>query len=78
MAAKFVRGDLVQLKHEYEVGGNPSLFRIRSIHNGKAVLGQLGTDDDHYHGVDTLVALADPELIEPYPEILAMYSRHVR
>lgn len=77
MATKFTRGDLVQLKHEYEVGGNPSLFRIRSIRNGEAVLGQLGTDD-HYHGVDTLVALDDPELIEPHPEILAMYSRHVR
>lgn len=78
MAARFARGDLVQLRDEYVVGGNPSLFRIRSIRNGEAVLGQLGTDDDHYHGVDTLVALDDPELIEPYPEILAMYSRHVR
>jgi hypothetical protein len=78
MAPKFGRGDLVQLKDEYEVGGNPSLFRIRSVRNGEAVLGQLCTDDDHYHGVDTLVALDDPELIAPHPEILAMYSRHVR
>lgn len=76
MAATFSRGDLVQLKSEYEVGGNPSLFRIRSVRNGEAVLGQLGTDDDHYHGVDTVVALDDPELITPHPEILTMYARH--
>lgn len=78
MTKHFKRGDLVQIRDEYEVHGNPSCFRIKRIARGKAVLGQLGTDDDHYHGVDTEIALDDPELIEPHPEILAMYSRHVR
>ena len=45
MASRFKRGDLVQLKDEYERLGNPSLFRIRSINDGKAVLGQLGDGD---------------------------------
>lgn len=78
MTNRFKRGDLVQIRDEYEVGGNPSCFRIRSISHGKAILGQLGTDDDHYHGLDTEIDLDDPELITPHPEILAMYSRHVR
>lgn len=77
MSRRFRRGALVQLKTEYEMG-NPSLFRIRSIFQNRAVLGQLGTDDDDFHGVDTEIDLDDPELIEPHPEILAMYSRHVR
>jgi hypothetical protein len=59
------------------VQGNPSLFRIRQIADGKAILGQLGTDDD-YHGVDTSIDLDDPDLIAPHPEILEQYTRHVR
>lgn len=74
---RFSRGDLVQLREEYEVGGNPSLFRIRSIDNGVAVLGQLSPDHDRYCGIDTTIELDDPDLIEPHPEILEMYSRHV-
>ena len=77
-ARRFKRGDLVQLHHEYVVGGNPSLFRIRRIHNGVATLGQLNPDSDSFCGVDTDVELDDPELIEPHAEILQMYSRHVR
>jgi hypothetical protein len=76
MAARFKRGDLVQLRSEAQ--WNPSLFRIRSIFAGKAVLGQLSPDDDEYCGVDTEIALDNPELIAPSPEILTMYSRHVR
>lgn len=77
MSRRFKVGDLVQIRDEYEVQHNPSCFRIRQIARGKAVLGQLGTDDDDYHGADTEIDLDDPELIEPHPEILAMYSRHV-
>lgn len=77
-ARRFKRGDLVQLREEYEVHRNPSLFRIRRIHNGVAQLGQLSDDSDDYCGLDTSVALDDPDLIEPHPEILQMYSRHVR
>ena len=77
-ARRFKRGDLVQLHHEYVVGGNPSLFRIRRIHSGVATLGQLSTDSDGFCGVDTDVELDDPDLIEPHAEILQMYSRHVR
>jgi hypothetical protein len=76
--ARFSRGDLVQLRHEYEVMGNPSLFRIRRINKGVAVLGQLSTDSDHYCGIDTTITVDDPDLIAPHPEILEMYSRHVR
>lgn len=76
--SRFRRGDLVQLRHEYEVTGNPSLFRIRRIHNGEAVLGQLSPDDDRYCGIDTAISVDDPDLIEPHAEILEMYSRHVR
>ena len=75
---RFSRGDLVQLRHEYEVMGNPSLFRIRSIRNGEAVLGQLSSDDDSYCGLDTTIAIDDPDLMEPVPEVLDMYRRHVR
>jgi hypothetical protein len=71
-------GDLAQLDHEYKVQNNPSLFRIRSITNGQAILGQLDPDDDDYHGLDTSIALDDPDLVRPYPEILAQYPRHVR
>ena len=77
-ARRFKRGDLVQLREEYEVHGNPSLFRIRRIYNGVATLGQLNPDSDSFCGVDTDVELDDPELIEPHAEILQMYSRHVR
>ena len=76
--ARFSRGDLVQLRHEYEVMGNPSLFRIRRINKGFAVVGQLSTDSDHYCGIDTTITVDDPDLIAPHPEILEMYSRHVR
>lgn len=68
----------MQLRHEYEVMGNPSLFRIRSIHQGAAVLGQLSPEEDGYFGLDTTIAVDDPDLILPHPEILKMYSRHVR
>lgn len=78
MSRRFSRGDLVQLKHEYEVMGNPSLFRIRRIHRNVAVLGQLSTDDDDFHGVDTEIDLDSPDLIAPHAEILEMYARHVR
>jgi len=77
-ARRFKRGDLVQLHHEYVVGRNPSLFRIRRIYSGVATLGQLNPDSDSFCGVDTEVALDDPDLIEPHSEILQMYSRHVR
>jgi hypothetical protein len=77
-ARRFKRGDLVQLRHEYEVMGNPSLFRIRRIHDGVATLGQLNPDSDRICGVDTSIELDDPDLIEPHAEILQMYSRHVR
>jgi hypothetical protein len=73
-AGRFKRGDLVQLRYEYEVMGNPSLFRIRSIRKGVAVLGQLSTDASRdYCGLDTTVELNDPDLIAPHPEVLAMY-----
>lgn len=75
---RFRRGDLVQLRHEYEVGGNPSLFRIRRIHQGFAVLGQLNPDEDDFRGLDTTIGVDDPDLITPHPEILEMYSPHVR
>ncbi|ORW08554.1 MULTISPECIES: hypothetical protein [Mycolicibacter] len=71
----FKVGDLVQLDHEYRVMGNPSLFRIRSITAGKALLGQLSDRTDGYIGIDTEVDLSDPELVAPYPEVLAMYPR---
>lgn len=70
-------GDLAQLDYEYKVQNNPSLFRIRSIINGIATLGQLSTDSDDYEGLDTTIAVDDPDLVRPYPEILAQYSRHV-
>jgi len=35
-------------------------------------------DEDGFQGVDTEVDLDDPDLIAPHPEILEMYSRHVR
>ncbi|WP_071288725.1 hypothetical protein [Mycolicibacterium llatzerense] len=76
--AQFKVKDLVQLKDEYEVMGNASLFRIRSIANGKAVLGQLDTDSNRYLGVDTEIDIDDPQLIVPHREVLEMYSRHVR
>lgn len=78
MARRFARGDLVQIKSEYEVHGNPSLFRIRQITGGKARLGQLSDTSDDYVGVDTWIDIDDPELIAPHPEILRMYARHVR
>lgn len=80
MSAKrrFSRGDLVQLRDEYEIHRNPSCFRIRRIHNGVAVLGQLDPDSDDYCGLDTTIDVDDPDLIAPHPEILEMYSRHVR
>lgn len=74
----FKRGDLVQLKYEYEVMGNPSLFRIRRISRGIAVLGQLSPDSDTYCGLDTTVSVDDPDLITPHAEVLAMYPRHTR
>jgi hypothetical protein len=77
-ARRFRRGDLVQLRYEYEVQGNPSLFRIRSVYGGTAVLGQLDPDHDGYCGLDTAVEVDDPDLIAPHAEILEMYSRHVR
>ena len=77
MSAPFKLGDLVQLKWEHELG-NPSCFRIREIRGAQAVLGQLSPDSDEYCGLDTVVDLGDPDLIEPYPEILEMYKRHVR
>ena len=76
--SRFKRGDLVQLHHEYVVGRNPSLFRIRRIYSGIATLGQLSPDSDNFIGVDTEVEMDDPDLIEPHAEILQMYSRHVR
>ena len=75
---KFRVGDLAQLDSEYKVHGNPSLFRIREIDGNTATLGQLSDDDDDYHGIDTAVDLDSPELVRPYPEILAMYSRHTQ
>ena len=75
---RFSRGALVQLREECEVRGNPSLFRIKRINHGVAVLGQLSPDSDSYCGIDTAVELDSPNLIEPSPEILEMYSRHVR
>lgn len=73
----FKRGDLVQLKEEYE-WGNASLFRIRKISRGIATLGQLDPDSDRYCGIDTDISINDPDLIKPHAEVLAMYSRHVR
>ncbi|OBK36965.1 hypothetical protein A5658_04710 [Mycobacterium sp. 1245111.1] len=54
-------GDLVQLDYEYKIQNNPALFRIRSIVHGIATLGQLSTDSDEYLGVDTTVAVDDPD-----------------
>lgn len=78
MVAKgFAEGDLVQLKTEYEVHGNPSLFRIRTITGRQARLGQLSSTSDGFVGVDTWIDLDDPELIAPHPEILRQYERHI-
>ncbi len=76
MAEGFTVGDLVQLDSEYKHVGNPSLFRIRSIAGGKAILGQLSDSSDGYIGVDTEVDLEDPDLVRPYPEVLQMYPHH--
>jgi len=70
--------DLVQIDSEYKEVGNPSLFRIRSIKGNTATLGQLSDTSNRYLGVDTTIDLDDPDLVRPYPEILAIYSRHVR
>lgn len=70
--------DLVQIDSEYKEVHNPSLFRIRSIKGNTATLGQLSDTSNRYLGVDTTIDLDDPDLVRPYPEILAMYSRHVR
>ena len=75
---RFQVDDLVQVKSEYVVHGNPSLFRIREIVDGRALLGQLSSEEDGFIGTDTWVDLDDPELIAPYPEILQRYARHVR
>lgn len=77
MTKRFQVGDLVQLKTEYLEGGNPSLFCIREIDDGQALLGQLSSTQDGFHGADTSVSLDDPDLITPYPEILQRYSRHL-
>lgn len=70
---RFRLGDLVQLDAEYKQIGNPSLFRIRDITGNTATLGQLSDDRDEYIGVDTSIDLDDPDLVRPYPEVLAMY-----
>ncbi|ORX13056.1 hypothetical protein [Mycobacterium xenopi] len=54
MTKRFEVGDLVQIKSEYEVHGNPSLFRIREIAEGQARLGQLSSEYDGFIGADTL------------------------
>ncbi|MEB3023472.1 MULTISPECIES: hypothetical protein [Mycolicibacter] len=71
--ARFKVRDLVQLDSEYKDLGNPSLFQIRSISAGKAILGQLGEVPNQYVGVDTEVELDSPDLVAPYPEVLALY-----
>lgn len=70
--------DLAQIDSEYKELGNPSLFRIRSIRGNTATLGQLSDNSDRYLGVDTTIDLDDPDLVRPYPEVLAMYPRHTR
>ncbi|WP_078294592.1 hypothetical protein [Mycobacterium sp. D16R24] len=77
MTQRFQVGDLVQLKSEYLEGGNSSLFRIREIIGGQALLGQLSSTQDGFLGADTSVSLDDPDLIAPYPEILQRYARHL-
>lgn len=74
----FKVGDLVQLDHEYKAMGNPSLFRIRGISGGTAVLGQLSESGNAYIGIDTEVEVDDPDLVTPYPEVLAMYPQLVK
>lgn len=74
----FKVGELVQLGGEYTEMGNPSLFRIRSIAKGKAVLGQLSDTTNAYIGIDTEVELDDPDLVAPHSKVLAMYPNHVR
>ncbi|OHU76126.1 hypothetical protein [Mycobacteroides chelonae] len=74
---RFQVGDLVQIKSEYLEGGNPSLFRIREIVGDEALLGQLSSTQDGFHGADTSIRLDDPDLIAPYPEILQRYARHL-
>ncbi len=75
---KFQVRELVQLDSEYRVHGNPSLFRIRSIKGNTATLGQLSDTSNRYVGVDTTIDLDDPDLVRPYPEVLAMYPRHTQ
>jgi hypothetical protein len=77
MENAWAAGDLAQLDYEYKFQNNPSLFRIRSIINGIATLGQLSDRSDNYLGVDTTIAVDDPDLVRPYPEVLAQYSRHI-
>lgn len=71
---RFKKGDLVQIDSEWKEIGNPSLFRIRSIsRDGVATLGQLSDRHSGYIGVDTTIGVDDPDLVAPYPEVLAMY-----
>lgn len=75
---RFRVGDLVQRKTEYLRFGHHNMFRIRAITAGTAVLGRLAPDSDGYIGPDTTLELDNPDLIAPYPELLALYSRHLR
>jgi len=73
----FKKGDLVQIDSEWTEMGNPSLFRIRSISGeGVAILGQLSDQHSRYIGIDTTIGVDDPDLVAPYPEVLAMYPNH--
>ncbi|UCN12771.1 MULTISPECIES: hypothetical protein [Mycobacterium avium complex (MAC)] len=72
--SRFKKGDLVQIDSEWKEIGNPSLFRIRSIsRDGVATLGQLSDQHSGYIGIDTTIGVDDPDLVAPYPEVLAMY-----
>ena len=72
--SRFKKGDLVQIDSEWKEIGNPSLFRIRSISSeGVATLGQLSDQHNRYIGIDTTIGVDDPDLVAPYPEVLAMY-----
>lgn len=75
--SRFKKGDLVQIDSEWTEIGNPSLFRIRSIsRDGVATLGQLSDQHSGYIGIDTTIGVDDPDLVAPYPEVLAMYPNY--
>ncbi|MBU8839057.1 hypothetical protein KL865_22470 [Mycolicibacterium goodii] len=41
--------------------------------DGVATLGQLSDQHSGYIGIDTTIGVDDPDLVAPYPAVLAMY-----